>query len=136
MKEKLEKLIKLSLDKEKDWEEIEKAVLKKATLLGISDEDCKLILENNKPKPPPIEDIKSENQIENLKSENSIEDTINSVKGKLNSLLKESQEKITDKNKSKIPLNKNIKIILGVLFYPYGVYLLYLWFKKNKKTKS
>jgi len=127
MKEKLEKLIKLSLDKEKDWEEIEKLVTKKSKLFGISDEECKLILERNKPKPPPIEDIKSEDQIE---------DTINSVKGKVESFIKESQEKITNNTKPRTPLNKNIKIVLGILFYPYGFYLLYLWFKKNKKTQN
>lgn len=51
MKENLEKIIKLSLNQGKDWEEIEQIVLKKSIVLGISNEDCKLILESNKPLP-------------------------------------------------------------------------------------
>ena len=51
MVEKLEKIIKLSLNQGKDWEEIEQLVSKKSIILGISSEDCKLILEKNKPLP-------------------------------------------------------------------------------------
>ena len=51
MKEKLEKIIKFYLDQGKDWGEIEQIVLKKSVVLGISKEECKLILDNNKPIP-------------------------------------------------------------------------------------
>jgi hypothetical protein len=33
-------------------------------------------------------------------------------------------------------MNKNLKIIIGILFYPYGLYLIYLWYKENKKLKE
>ena len=51
MEEKLEKIIKHSLNQGKDWEEIEQIVSKKSIILGISSEDYKLILEKNKPLP-------------------------------------------------------------------------------------
>jgi len=33
-------------------------------------------------------------------------------------------------------MNKNLKIIIGILFYPYGLYLIYVWYKENKKLKE
>lgn len=33
-------------------------------------------------------------------------------------------------------MNKNLKIIIGILFYPYGLYLLYMWYKENKKQNE
>ena len=33
-------------------------------------------------------------------------------------------------------MDKNLKIIIGILFYPYGLYLLYVWYKENKKLNE
>ena len=33
-------------------------------------------------------------------------------------------------------MNKNLKIIIGILFYPYGLYLIYMWYKENKKQNE
>lgn len=30
-------------------------------------------------------------------------------------------------------MSRTLKIILGILFYPYGLYLIYLWYRGNKK---
>ena len=76
MREKLEKIIKFNIDKGKDWEEIEQIVLKKSTVLGIPDEECKLILESNKPiEPTPEEEIakKEEEDIKKINTENSFD---------------------------------------------------------------
>lgn len=33
-------------------------------------------------------------------------------------------------------MNKIFNIIIGILFYPYGLYLIYVWYKENKKLKD
>lgn len=43
---------------------------------------------------------------------------------------------ISDKEREVIFRKSKELGVPGILFYPYGFYLLYLWFKKNKKTQN
>ena len=62
MKDKLEKLITLSLKQGKEWEEIEKIIHNKSLSMGMSKEETDSLLKKNKPLPPPSEDEVSLNQ--------------------------------------------------------------------------
>jgi len=72
MEQKLEKIIELSISQGKEWDEIERLVLNKGVAIGISEENCKSILERNKPKPPKREEEVLENTEEDSGQENGI----------------------------------------------------------------
>jgi len=113
MNEELIEFIEEILSRGDITENDKKLIFEKSEELGVSQDECELL----------ILDLK-----------------IQKESGK--EFKNRTKKNTSKKNKIDIPdfgdiTSDNVslkKIILGILFYPYGIYLIYQWYKKNKKS--